>query len=64
MYGTTHLQLDTRSRAVTELLDKYFPLLANYLQALERAVMSAYLRVATNFMPSALVWNTLVRIYL
>ena len=37
-YSTAHLKLYTRSRAVMELLDKYFNLLANYLRALERAV--------------------------
>ena len=38
-YDTAHFQLDTCSRALTKLLDKYFNLLANYLQVLERALM-------------------------
>ena len=33
-YSTAHFQLDTLLRALTELLNKYFNLLANYLQVL------------------------------
>ena len=63
IYGTAHFQFDTHSRALTELLYKYFNLLANYLWILKEQ-WRKHIHVATNRMPSALVWNALVWIYL